>query len=524
MIRVAIYCRLSDEDRNKANPVLDSESIQNQKMMLSKYAIEQGWSIYKIYSDDDYSGLDSDRPEWNEMIKDAESRKFDIVLCKSQSRFTREMEAVEKYLHNKFVEWGIRFIGLADNSDTFNVGNKKQRQINGLVNEWYCEDISANIRTVFDVKRSQGKFIGSFATYGYKKDPNDKNKLIIDEEAAKVVRMIFNWYLEGYGTQHIAYMLNEKGVPNPTSYKQNYQGLNFKNSNTKDKYGFWNKTTVKRILRNEMYVGNMIQGKRKKLSYKSKKIISTPKEIWIKVENTHEPIISKEIFEEVQKRISLRQKSSGEGVAHIFSTKVKCLDCGCTMNKVTTFKNGKKYTYLRCKTYVSSNKRLCSSHTIRLDELKEIVTERLNNYIKDYLDENNVINRLNLESNYNNQLEKLKNEISNIDKKLEQNSLVLKNLYVDKVSGIISNEQFFELSNNFSIEKEQLTKRKEEVSKNINELIENTKNYDKWTKIVERYKDFKELNRTIVNEFVDYIEVGERDKEKGQIVKIHWMF
>ena len=141
MIKVAIYCRLSDEDKNKINISDDSESIQNQKTLLTKYAIQNEWDIYKIYSDDDYSGLDKDRPEWNQMLNDAETKKFNIVLCKSQSRFTRDMELVEKYLHNKFVEWGIRFIGLTDNSDTSNKGNKKQRQIMGLSNEWYCEDV-----------------------------------------------------------------------------------------------------------------------------------------------------------------------------------------------------------------------------------------------------------------------------------------------------------------------------------------------------------------------------------------------
>jgi site-specific DNA recombinase len=341
MNKVAIYCRLSDEDRNKTNSFDDSESIQNQKNMLNKYAIEKQWDIYKIYSDDDFSGLDSDRPEWNQMIQDAEAKKFSTVLCKSQSRFTRDMELVEKYLHKKFVEWGIRFVGMTDNADTSNKGNKKQRQIMGLTNEWYCEDISENIKAVFEDKRNEGQFIGSFATYGYKKDPKNKNKLIVDENVKSIIELVYQWYLEGYGTQHIAFMLNEKGYPNPTKYKQN-EGFNFKNSSANNDYGLWNKTTVKRILKNEVYLGNMIQGKRKKVSYKSKKIISTSQDQWIKVENTHEPIIEKNIFDEVQRRISVKQKSSGKGQAHIFTTKVKCMDCGNSMNKVTTFEGSEK--------------------------------------------------------------------------------------------------------------------------------------------------------------------------------------
>ncbi|MDQ2088076.1 recombinase family protein [Herbivorax sp. ANBcel31] len=523
MVKVAIYCRLSDEDKNKSIPTSDSESIQNQKNMLTKYSLDQGWSIYKIYSDDDFSGLDSDRPEWNNMIQEAQEKKFNIILCKSQARFTRDMEVVEKYFHNKFIEWGIRFIGLADSSDTLNKGNKKQRQINGLVNEWYCEDVSENIKSVFDVKRNEGKFIGSFACYGYKKDPENKNNLLIDDETAQVIKMIFEWYLEGYGTQHIAYMLNEKRIFNPTKYKQNV-GLNFKNSSAKNNFGLWNKTTVKRILKNEMYIGNMIQGKRKKVSYKSKKIISTPQEEWIRIENTHEPIISKETFNEVQRRISSRQRSTGKGQAHIFSTKVKCLDCGSTMNKVTTFRGNKRYIYLRCKTYSLGNKNLCTSHSIRLDELEEIITERIIKYINSYLDENSIINKLKSESNLNNKFEKMKNEISSIMQKIDQNSLILKNLYIDKVKANITNEQFIELNNSFLDEKNQLLKRKEELNKNINEFIENSKNINKWSEIVKKYKGFKQINHIIVNEFIDYIEIGEKNKDSGQKIKLHWLF
>ncbi len=316
MDKVAIYCRLSDEDRNKSNKFDESESIQNQKNILTKYAIEQGWNIYNIYSDDDFSGLDSERPEFNRMIKDAQMGRINIILAKTQARFTRDMELVEKYLHKDFVEWGIRFVGFADFVDTNQKGNKKARQINGLVNEWYCEDISASIRTVFNSKREDGDFIGSFATYGYKKDPDNKHKLIIDEDAAEVVKLIFDLYLQGNGTQHIAYILNERGIPNPSKYKQ-LNGEKFVNSSQKDSYGLWNKTTVKRMLTNEMYLGHMQQRKREKVSYKTKKIRSIPKEQWIVVKNTHEPIIDEKTFFTVQNRLRSRARSTGTGNTYI---------------------------------------------------------------------------------------------------------------------------------------------------------------------------------------------------------------
>ena len=217
--RAALYCRLSEEDRNKGEND-DSASIQNQKAMLLQYAAEQGWTVYDIYSDDDYAGADRSRPAFQRLIADARDGRFDIVLCKTQSRFTRELELVEKYLHNLFPRWGIRFVGLVDNADTANKGNKKARQINGLVNEWYLEDLSENIRSVLDNKRKNGLHIGSFALYGYRKDPEHKGRLLIDEEAAQVVREVFSLYAQGWGKTAIARILNDRGVPNPTAYKQ----------------------------------------------------------------------------------------------------------------------------------------------------------------------------------------------------------------------------------------------------------------------------------------------------------------
>ena len=205
----AIYCRLSKEDEDKDR---ESESIQNQKSLLLRYAVERGWDVYDIYADDDYSGADSDRPAFGRMIAAAEGRAFDVVLCKSQARFTRDMELVEKYIHGRFVEWGVRFVAVADNADTAVKGNKKARQINGLINEWYLEDLSENVRVVFDMKRREGQYIGGSPIFGYVKDPNDKNKLVIDEEAAGVVRQIFRWASEGHREQSITAMLNERGI------------------------------------------------------------------------------------------------------------------------------------------------------------------------------------------------------------------------------------------------------------------------------------------------------------------------
>lgn len=186
-MKAAIYCRLSKEDETKTG---ESESIQNQKSMLIQYAMEKGLELYQIYSDEDYSGIDRNRPAFNAMIQAASEHRFDVVLAKTQSRFTRDMELVEKYLHGKFMEWGIRFIAVVDHVDTDDTANKKSRQINGLINEWYLEDLSVNVRSVLDHKRKEGQYIASFALYGYRKDPAVKGRLQIDPEAAEVVKRI----------------------------------------------------------------------------------------------------------------------------------------------------------------------------------------------------------------------------------------------------------------------------------------------------------------------------------------------
>lgn len=253
MSKVAIYCRLSEEDRDKLNKTDDSISIQNQKTMLLQYAINQGWEVFSIYSDDDYTGADRKRPEFNRLLRDAEEGNFDIVLCKTQSRFTRELELVEKYIHGLFPIWGIRFVGLADNADTANKGNKKARQINGLVNEWYLEDMSDNIKSVLTSRRQNGFHIGAFALYGYKKDPEKKGHLIIDEEAAEIVKEVFLLFSQGMGKTAIARMLNDKGIPNPTEYKRQ-QGLRYKQPDSKNST-LWKYSAISSMLTNEMYIG-----------------------------------------------------------------------------------------------------------------------------------------------------------------------------------------------------------------------------------------------------------------------------
>lgn len=333
-MKAGIYCRLSEEDRNKQFETDDSNSIQNQKAMLVQYATDQGWEIYDIYSDDDYTGADRRRPEFNRLLKDAEGHKFDIVLCKTQSRFTRELELVEKYIHGLFPIWGIRFVSIVDNADTANRGNKKSRQINGLVNEWYLEDMSDNIRSVLTSRRQNGYHIGAFALYGYKKDPDRKGHLIIDEEAAAVVREVFALFAQGHGKTNIARILNDRGIPNPTEYKR-LHGLRYKPPKTKSST-YWKYSAISSMLTNEIYIGNMVQGKYGSMSYKTKQNKPRPKSEWYIVEGTHEPIIDRESWDRVQALLAQKAKPFSSGEIGLFARKARCAYCGYTLrtNKV----------------------------------------------------------------------------------------------------------------------------------------------------------------------------------------------
>ncbi len=332
--KVAIYCRLSEEDREKTGA--ESESIQNQKAMLLRYAEEQKWQVYNLYSDEDYTGADRSRPAFNQLLQDAANRRFDIVLCKSQSRFTRELELVERYLHDRFPQWGIRFVGYADHADTANRGNKKARQINGLVNEWYLEDLSDNIRTVFRTKQAQGKFIGSFAPYGYEKSMEDKNRLVMDPQAAVVVRSIFEKSAAGMSPGAIAAELNRRSLPNPSAYKaKKYSSF----CRAGQKTSKWSGSTVRTLLTNPIYCGDMRQHVREKISYKADKVRCVPQEEQILVKDCQPALVSRDLWLQAQPRVG--EKTARSSGRDPLQTATRCGICDRILQ--VRYSHGRRY-------------------------------------------------------------------------------------------------------------------------------------------------------------------------------------
>ena len=432
------------------------------------------------------------------------------------------MEIVEKYLHNKFTLWNIRFVSPVDHVDTLDKGNKKSRQINGLVNEWYLEDLSENIRKTFAVKRKQGLHIGSFVCYGYKRSPENKNKLVVDTEVADVIKLIFNLYEQGNGVTKIAQILNDKGILTPTKYKQS-QGINFKNQGKNINY--WCESTVSKILKNEVYIGNLVQGYNRKVSYKSKKMKNQPKSEWIIVENTHEPIITKEQFYKVRELFKSKTRRCKNGEVHLFANKLVCLDCATKLYKC---QNDRGYIYFSCK----GSKKLygtCTTHSIGYENLKNLVLKKIREKILAFYNFDNISDDLFVSSDNLNKTKLLQKKVDILSKEMEDINKAIKELYLNKVSGKVPEDVFDDLNSSFLSDKSAKQKELEKVQNDLSNLKEKELNSkfikEQKEKIINHFKDFQELNYDIVNSFIDYIEIGEKDKQKNiQDVVIHWNF
>lgn len=520
--RTAIYVRLSKEDLNSGEA--ESESIQNQKSMLMDYAVRNRWIVYDIYCDEDYSGayagIENTRPEFNRMLDDAQKGKFDIILCKSQSRFSRNMEVIEQYVHGRFAEWGIRFVSIVDNADTEIKGNKKSRQINGLINEWYLEDLSENIKAVFRDKMKRGEYLATFAPYGYSKDPENKNQLIINPETAAIVKQIFEWHSEGYGAAKISRMLNDLGVPNPRK-QQEIDGLRKTYFYLPDEKGKWSTTTIGDILNNRVYCGDVVQHIKEKVSYKSKQLRKVAPEDQIIIPNMHEAIISREMFEETKARLSKRRCATGLGKVHILSGKVFCHYCGKPMQKNHSHSTKGVINYLRCREkYAYATKERCPTPNIRIDTVLKSIQIELIEKFKDItiseLDEERVFDIL-MKKDGESSLRR--REVLNLTKEAERLEKSLEHLYDDRLNEIISLEQYITYNKNY-------TEKLNLIRGRISEIEKESKITKDRGAIKEAIRDFLEkkyIDRKIIESLVDRIEFGEINTETGRpMLKIFW--
>ena len=509
--KAALYIRLSREDGDK----VESNSITSQREILKEYLkLHPDIELHDFYIDDGWSGTNFDRPGFIRMMEDIYSGDVNCVIVKDLSRFGRNYTDAGNYLDNIFVRLQIRFIALNNGIDTAtNNMNAATRCITvgvqNVINESLAATTSVNVRGTLNVNREQGKFIGSFASYGYMKDPNDHHKLIIDPETAPVVRMIFEKFIDGCSIIGIAKDLNEMGIPNPTAYKK-LKGFNYKHPAGKKLDGLWPDSSVRRILRNEMYVGNMVQGKNTTISYKIKQCRAIPKEDWIIVEGTHEAIVDRETFDKAQSLFNqFIRKAPQKSEVDLFSGFVRCADCLRAMNKKTNSHPYGTYHYYRCGTSRKMKKSSCTNHTIRIDKMELAVLASIQGMIDSAVEMDKLIKQINSSPVKKKESSHICSAIDTHTAELEKLKGMIIDLYPDWKSGIISKEEYFTL-------KEQLTEKitsLEKALENLKRTNEEFKNgITEDNDFISHFKKFGKidtLTRAMVVELIDKIYVHE---------------
>lgn len=504
---VALYLRLSREDDDVKN---ESESISSQRALLSKFAKQNPeMNVVDFYVDDGFSGTDFNRPSFQRMWNDIRNGKVNCVIVKDLSRFGRNNIEVSQYLEVVFPTLKIRFISILDDVDTFLNPNSANSNLliafKNIMNDEYARDNSIKVKSAMSSYRKRGLYIGSFAPYGYEKDPNNHNRLVIDEEAANIVRRIFDMFLnQNFSLNKIAKVLNNEGVDIPLEYKRK-KGLKMKMP-FKTVNKIWSASSIKTILTNQMYVGDMVQGRSQMVSYKCHKKIRKNKEDWDIVLNTHEPIISREDFKKTQSRFKISEKPYIKPQnTDIFAGKIKCGDCLSAMRKA---RSSSKNEYYKCGTHaLAPNK--CQGHYIKKEKLETVVFEVIKKYIDLSLNVKNIIDGIEKSKFKSSKLsnekhkQKLENELLSL-----RNSLT--NLYLNLKSKIITEEEYIlkkeQTENQIKILENQIIT----LSTTLNNNKENTHNNFITTFV--KYKNFEKLTKDMVQELVEQINVFGKDK------------
>lgn len=509
--RAALYIRLSKEDGDKG----ESNSVTSQREILKEYLkLHPDIELYDIYVDDGWSGTNFDRPDFTRMMEDIYSGNVNCVIVKDLSRFGRNYTDSGNYLDNVFVRLRVRFIALNNGVDTASNNMNAATQcisvgVTNVINESVAATTSVNVRGTLNVNRAQGKFIGSFPTYGYLKDPNDHHKLIVDEDAAPVVRSIFERFIAGKSIIGIAKELNEEGIPNPSMHKR-LKGFNYQHPVGKSNDGLWPDSSVRRILQNEMYIGNMVQGKNTTISYKIKQCRPIPKEDWIIVENTHEAIVSKEVFEKAQSlfnksiRVAPQKKE-----ADLFSGFVKCGDCHRAMNKKTNAHSYGTYHYYRCATARKMKKSACGNHTIRIDKLEEAVLTVIQNMVDVAIEMDEILKKINSSSERKKESSHLKKAIETQTAEREKCKRMMIDLYPDWKNGLISQEEYLILKQNLADKIETLDKMIENLAETARSYEEGVNGENEFIAHFKKHGKIKCLTRNLLIELIDEILVHE---------------
>lgn len=515
--KTAGYYRLSREDGDK----MESDSIRNQKDLIADYISKHpDITLVDEYVDDGYSGTNFDRPGFQRMLKDIESKKINCIIVKDLSRLGRNYIEMGRYLEKIFPLKGIRFIAINDHYDSYGESSDADQIVipfKNLINDAYCRDISMKVRSQLDVKRKNGQFVGSFAAYGYRKDPEDKNHLLVDEEAAEIVRLIFSLRLEGFSAKRIAEKLNEMKVATPYEYKRMH-GINYNSGFHTGSNPEWIAVNVLRILKNEVYTGVMVQGKYQKINYKVKQFREVDEADWIRVEGTHEPIISREIFDIVQEVMGRDTRvAPNMDRVYPFSGYVRCPDCGQTMIRRTSKSHGRVYHYYNCSTY--SNGEDCTAHLINEKVLSKTVFAMLKMQIRLLTDTEEIARLSDAQEQERPGIKAISSQIHSQQEEIIRYQNLLIKLYKDKADGIISTEEY----KNIDIQFREKIKACEAALKELEDRrdIVSTKDMSDrpWMRLFKKYENAEQIDRQMIVSLIDNIVVYDRKH-----IEIHFRF
>lgn len=503
-----LYLRLSRDDGDKE----ESGSITGQRELLRDY-ISQHPELreYAIRIDDGFSGSTFERPGFQKMIEDVKAGRTDCIIVKDLSRFGRNYLDAGEYIEKIFPFLGVRFIAVNDNYDS--LGDKKASDdliipFKNLINEAYCRDISVKIRSQLEIKRKNGQFLGSFAAFGYLKDEQDKNKLVVDQYAADIVRDIFKWKLEGVSPQDIADALNRLGVLSPMEYKRSL-GMKFTTSFKTNAKAVWSAGTVIRILKNPIYTGVLVQGKETTPSYKVHKRIIKDESEWTVIEDSHEAIISKIDFDSVQKvlKCDTRRSPGGKAVG-LFSGMIFCGDCGASMVRKTVPAGEKKYVYYVCSAHKQDKS--CSPHRMRDVALEEIVLDSVKQHIREVIDMSELLTITDTAPLRTAQAQKVQRQLDKKHEEYEKLQKLLMSLYENLTEGIIDREEYTRLKASFTARADEAEKQMDALRENLKE-IQNHGTENAWMNEFTKRQGLTSLDRAVVVALIDKILIHSND-------------
>ncbi|MBR2828155.1 MAG: recombinase family protein [Bacilli bacterium] len=498
---VGLYIRLSREDDDK---IMMSESITNQKSLLLQYAKENNLRVYDIYIDDGFSGTNFDRPGFIRLIKDIELKKINMVITKDMSRLGRDYIGTGELVEKFFPKHNVRYIAVTDNIDTYlDSPNNDIAPFKAIMNDFYAKDISKKIKSSLKAKMKEGKYVGGRAPFGYTKDPNNKNQLLVDEEQAIIVKRIFDMALNGLSYYKIADILTNEGIKTPAAY----YGFEWC-GNYNPHFNKWNSKTIYDILNNRIYTGDLVQGRRYKVNYKVKKIVKNSPDNYIVVENTHEAIIHKDIFNEVEKKLPKNVGRKEKKENNLFDGLLYCGDCGHRISVQARRKKDNKH-YTLCNYYRTYRKEhLCTTHSNNYDKLEEEIINNLRHVCFKYLDKNKV--KDSVFNNYkNNNINSSEKEIEILLKDINQINDNLDNIYIDKLNNTITEDQFNRIKSKLELElNRRITHLNELRNGNIDEINQDNFN-QKIEKYINKFLSMKNPSRELIVNLIDRIDIYE---------------